>query len=404
MANFKFKARERTGKLKEGSIKADSAEQARVHFKEQGMILISLNEVADKGALSAQMNFFSGVNLKDIMLFTRQMYALCLAGLPLVSGIKSLEGTCSNLKLKRILGEVRHDIESGASFSAALAKHPKTFDNVYCSSVSAGEASGALPEVMSRLAVSIEKDQETKSRIKQALSYPAIIVFVIIAALVVIGIFVIPRFESMFASFGVDELPQVTKILMFSSKALRQYWYYCLAAVVIGGVAFAKILQTANGRKIFDICILKAPIFGPLIVKISMSRFSLTVATLVKSGVPIVETIDLGARTSGNVVLQGAILNVREKIKEGKNIAVAMAGESIFPPMIVQMVAAGEEAGRLDELMEMVAEYYDKETEIVVKNMTTLIEPILLMFMAAIVVVLALGIFLPLWDLQSSVG
>jgi type II secretory pathway component PulF len=402
MKNYQFKARDKVGKVKEGVIKADSPQSATQHFKDMGMILISLKEKKSSESIFSKFNLGGSVKIKDIMIFTRQMYALCVAGLPLVNSLKSLENSSSNKYFCSILTAVRRDIESGSSFSASLAKYPKVFDNIFCSSIKAGEASGSLPEVLRRLAISVEKDADTREKIKQAMSYPVIILCVIVLALFAIGLFVIPQFENLFKSFGVDELPIFTRILLTTSNIMKRFWYICIFGMFVFVGVFKYCLQTPVGKAIADAVLLKTPIFGSLYVKISMSRFGRTVATLVKSGVPIVETLDLAARTSNNGILFRSMIGVKEKVKEGKGIAASMGEETMFPDMIVQMVAAGEEAGRVDELMEMVADYYESEADIVIKNLTTLLEPFLLIFIAGMVLVLALGIFMPLWQLQSS--
>ncbi len=406
MKSYKFKARDKNGNVKEGVIKADSHEQARARFRDMGMILISLKEQGGGdggGFMSAFAKMFAKVKLSELMIFTRQMAALSNAGIPLVASLKSLETTTENKAFRAVLADVRKDIEAGASFSNALKKHPKVFSNIYSSSISAGEASGSLPEVLMRLAFTIERDKETRDRIKQAMGYPIIIIVVIIIALFVIGIVIIPKFESMFLMFNVDELPVVTQILMTTSAIMRGYWYLFMVAVVIGVFLFKHLLTIPVFKYMFDNVVLRLPVLGELYKKISLGRFTRTIATLVRSGVPIIETIELASKTTNNVVLNKAMNNIKEKVKEGRSIAVSMSEETVFPPMIIQMVSAGEESGRIDELMEMVADFYDNETDIMVKNLTTLIEPILLMFIAGIVVVLALGIFLPLWNLQSSI-
>jgi type II secretory pathway component PulF len=403
MKNFKYKARDKSGSMKEGVIKADSAQSATQHFKDMGMILVSLKQQKDRSSFFEKFNIGGRVKLKELMIFTRQMYALCIAGLPLVNSIKSLESATASKSLKSILSSVRRDIESGSSFSASLAKFPKVFDNVFCSSIKAGEASGSLPEVLRRLAISVQKDAETRQRIKQAMSYPIIIIIVVILALVVIGIFIIPRFENMFKSFGVAELPIFTRILLTTSNIMQNYWYICLFVGIVTVAGFKYFLTTPIGKAIADAVILKVPIFGVLFVQITMSSYARTIATLVKSGVPIVETLDLAAQTTNRGILGRSMQKVKEKVKEGKGIAASMSEESLFPDMVVQMVSAGEEAGRVDELMEMVADFYDSESEIIIKNLTTLLEPFLLLFIAGMVTVLALGIFMPMWQLQSTV-
>ena len=402
MKSYKYKARDKTGKLKEGIVRADSPQLAAQHFKELGMVLIALKEKHTGGSFLEKFRLYRRVKFSEIMLFTRQMYALSMAGLPLVNGLKSLEHTTRNRNFKLIIEEVRRDIESGSSFSFALSKFPQIFDPIYCSTVKAGEASGSLPEVLNRLSFSLEKQQETRTRIKQALSYPLIVITVIIIALLTLGIFVLPRFVSLFNSFGVD-LPIFTRILIKANFLFSHYWYIFLFFVVILCYIFRTVIRTPAGKNFFDRFVLNIYIFGPLYLKIYMSAFARTIATLVKSGVPIVETLDLSGRTTNNIILFKAVDNMKEKVREGKSIGTAMREEAVFPNMVVQMISSGEESGRLDELMEMVADFYEREADYTIKNLTLLLEPLLLLIIAAVVLVLALGIFLPLWSLSGAI-
>lgn len=402
MKSYKFKARDKSGKLKEGIVRADSPQMAAQHFKEAGMVVISLKEQSKGFKFTGKITFGSGIGFKEIMIFTRQMYALCIAGLPIVNSLKSLEQSAQNRAFKIMLGDVRRDIESGVSFSAALGKFPKSFNKIYTSTIRAGEASGSLPEVLKRLAYALEKEEQTKTRIKQALSYPIIVLVVIIGAILAIGIFVLPRFAALFNSFGAD-LPIFTRILIAANDFLRNFWYVCI--IIIGALIFAfrSFISTPVGKQITDRLILRVPIFGDLYMKIYMGRFARTIATLIKSGVPIVEALDLAGKTCDNIILGKAMENIKDNVREGKSIARSMREETVFPDLIVQMVSAGEEAGRVDELMEMVADYYDREADYTIGNLTLLLEPFLLVFIAAIVLVLALGVFLPLWSMSSVV-
>ncbi|MBU1862122.1 MAG: type II secretion system F family protein [Candidatus Omnitrophica bacterium] len=402
MKTYQYKARDKKGKLNEGVIRADSPQNAAQRFKEMGMVLLVLKEQSTRFSFADKLFFLKGgVSIKDVMLFTRQMYALCIAGLPLVKGIKSLSNSTKNKTMRGMLEDIRRDIESGSSFSATLTKYPKAFNKIYCSTIKAGEASGSLPEVLSRLAESIEKDQEVTAKIKQAMSYPVIVIAVIIIAILAIGLFVLPRFMTLFEGFNV-EIPIFTKILMRSSYFLQHYWYYVIIGIVVFICTFRFITRTPVGKLLWHRFLLKVYIFGPLFTKIFMCRFARTIGTLVKSGVPIVETLNLAGQTADNVVLTRAMNNVKEKVREGKSIAASMSEETVFPDMIIQMVASGEEAGRIDELMEMVADYYERESDYTIHNLTLLLEPLLLLFIAGIVVVLALGVFLPLWSMSGS--
>lgn len=405
MKTFKFKAKDKNGTMQQGVLRAETDQQAADHFKSKGMTLLSLTEQKSLfGSLSAGGGKGRGIKPKEIMIFTRQMYALTVAGLPLVNCLKSLVNSSKNKNMRAMIDGVKKEIESGTSFSGALGNYEKCFDSVYCSIIKAGEASGALPEVLQRLSTMLEKDQETKSKIKQAMSYPIIVIGVIVVAMLAVGFFVLPKFTKIFASFGDDvQLPIFTRILMSSNELLRSYWWLWGISFIALSFVFRFFVNSSFGRPIWDAIVLRVPVMGQLFLKISMSRFARTVATLVKSGVPIVETLELSSKTASNVILCRSMNRIKDKVREGKPIATSMSDESIFPDMIVQMVSAGEEAGRIDELMEMVGDFYDSETDIVIKNLTTMLEPILLLFIAGIVLVLALGIFLPLWNLSSSV-
>jgi len=402
MKSYKYKARDKTGKLKEGIVRADSPQLAAQHFKELGMVLISLKEKHAGSSFFERFRLYHRVRFSEVMLFTRQMYALSMAGMPLVNGLKSLENTTSNKNFKLVIEEIRRDIESGSSFSYALSKFPQIYDPIYCSTIKAGEASGSLPEVLNRLSFSLEKQQETRTRIKQALSYPIIVITVILIALLTLGVFVLPRFASLFSSFGA-ELPIFTRILIKTNYLFRNYWYIFIFFLGMIVYVIRTIIKTPAGKNIFDRFLLNIYIFGPLYLKIYMSSFARTIATLVKSGVPIVETLDLSGKSTNNIILFRAVDNIKEKVRDGKSIATAMSEEVVFPNMVVQMIASGEESGRLDELMEMVAEFYEHEADYTIKNLTLLLEPLLLLIIAAVVLILALGIFLPLWSLSGAI-
>jgi len=401
MPQYKYKARNKKGSIVHGKKESPTAKHLSQDLRSQGLHVLSVSE--SKGFFPFKgFSFFKSVKLTDLMLFTRQMYALILAGIPLVSALKSLHRSAKNPVLKDAISEVRVNIEAGMSFSAALEKHPLLFNTIFTSTIQAGEASGALPEVLSRLATALEKDHESQGRIKQAMSYPIIVTVFIVAAVLLLGFLVLPKFATMFDQFDA-ELPIFTKILMGFNVFLLNYWHISLFAIISFVLLLKYFLGTKLGQRVFGMVILKVPIFGPLYLRIVMERFARTVATLVKSGVPIVETLELAGEVTSNYVVLNAIHYVRNSVREGKGLAVSMAERPVFPDMIVQMVDSGEESGRIDELMEMVADFYEREADNIIKNMTTLIEPFILLFIAAIVMVMLLGIFLPLWNLTSAV-
>ena len=400
MPTFKYVARNRKGQKTEGTVKADTRDLAALHLRELGVTVTSLNEV--KG-VSDFFKFFaaSPVKKKEIAIFTRQLYTLLAAGMSIVAALKALEMSTSNIRFKNILARLRTDLETGSSLSVACAKYPNVFDELYCSMVKSGEESGRLVEILDRLAAAVIKEEETRQKIKQAMSYPIILGVTMLLAILVLGLFVVPRFAKMFQSFHA-ELPLPTKILIATNNFIINYWFIVIIGVAVAVYIFRRLIKTTLGRYLWDRFKLRAYIFGPLFLRIYMSRFSYLVATLIHSGVSVMDTFDLVRQTATNTIVAKTIKNIGEKVRQGRTIASAMAEEPLFPELVVQMVRIGEEAGRIDELLEQVSKFYEDEADGIINNLTVLIEPILLMTIASIVLVMALAIFLPLWNMHSA--
>ena len=401
MAVYKYKARDKKGKVKEAIVKAENAVLASNHIRSLGLTLISLKEKKDESKRSSALFGSRGIKTRDISMFTTQLHTLLMAGLAIVSALKALENSTTNVDLAKIIKKVRESVEGGANLSDSFAQNRRYFDELYCNMIKAGEESGNLAEVLQRLAFSIEKEEEIRKRIKSAMSYPIILVVTMVVAVLVLGVFVIPRFAELFEGLNA-ELPLPTRILLGANYVISNYWYVFILAVSIAGFMFRNFIRTPPGKWAWDHFKIRVFIFGPLFLKIYMARFSYMVSTLIQSGISVIDTFELAGKTTPNVVIAKSIANIKEKVKQGRSIASSMKEEELFPELVIQMVDVGEEAGRVEDLLDQVGRFYEREADNTIDNMTTLIEPVLLFFIAGIVLIMALGIFLPLWNLHGA--
>ncbi len=345
------------------------------------------------------------VSVKALTQFTSQLSTLQDAGLPIVRSLKILEGQMERGPFKAVLGDVTEEVEAGSPLSDALAKHPGVFDGLYTNMVKAGEAGGVLDVILARLAGFMEKAARLKKRIKSAMIYPAVVLFVVTAILLLIMIFVVPKFEEVFAKMPqLGELPALTQNLQAFSKFLIEKWYVILGAIVLLVVGWRLFRATRFGRRFLDRLKLRLPIVGPLARKIVVARFSRTFGTLISSGVPILEALDICRNTAGNVVMEEALDKVRESISEGGTIAEPLGESGIFDDIVVNMIDVGEETGELDKMLIRVADNYDEEVDIAVGSLVSVIEPILIVFMGGAVFLIVLGLFLPLLKLINTVS
>ena len=350
-----------------------------------------------------QMELFKSkpkVKVDEVIVFTRQLVTLLKAGVPLLACLEALVEQTDNKGFQEILSLVYKDIESGISFSEALSKHPKVFSALYISSIRAGEFGGALDEVLERLGELMEHDRQTRSRVKSAMRYPIIVIISMVVAFFALMLLVVPKFITMFEKVGI-ELPLPTRIMIFLYEVISQQWPWLLAGLAVVLAAFQVWIRSESGRYTWDGLLLKMPVFGPLIMKTAMSRFTRMFETLNSSGLPILQTLDIVSGTVGNVVIGKEIQKAALGIRQGEGIAVPLKQSKLFPPMVVRMIAIGEQSGSLDTMLLNVSKHYDTEVEYAVKNLTSLIEPMLTVGLGAIVLFLALAIFLPMWDLTK---
>lgn len=403
MPKFSYHAINETGKAITGVLEADSAEIASSILSKRGCIPIKVIQGGDE----AKRDIITGIKEKlarvkprDLILFTKQFRTMLKAGLPVLTILKVLEAQTENPKLKKIAEEMTTDIKEGLSLLDAFKKHQNVFSPLYCSMIRAGESSGALPEVLDRLIYITEHENKIKSDIKSALQYPIIVVIFLGVAFFVLLTFVIPKFAAIFKSAGL-ELPLPTLICIGMNEFLANYWYLLLAGAIGAIVVIVLYLKTEQGQYIKDMSFIKVPVMGELFIKASMSRFASIFSILQSSGINILESIAILSDTIGNKAISREFDRVKEQLEEGRGIAEPLRSAKYFPPMVVNMVAVGEESGSLDEMLREVSAHYDDEVEYSMHRMSEAIGPILTIGLAAVVGFFAIAIFLPMWDLTK---
>jgi len=404
MPKFNWEARTRTGGTQKGVIEAATVDVVEAQLKKYGFSKITIKEEA-KG-ISFKLPKFGGskkINEKDLVIFTRQFSTMIDSGLPLVQCLEILASQQENKTFQEILYKIKESVESGSTFADALGKHPRAFDQLFVNLVAAGEVGGILDTILMRLAAYIEKSMKLKKQIKGAMVYPITIMSIAVVVVGVILVFVIPTFAKMFADFGGD-LPAPTKFVIALSNFLVKYIF-----VLIGGFyaivwGIKKYYATPAGQKNIDRMALKAPIAGPLIRKVAVAKFTRTLGTMVSSGVPIMDGLEIVAKTAGNKIVEEAIYGVRQAISEGKTMAEPLAACGVFPPMVVQMISVGEATGAMDSMLNKIADFYDDEVDDAVGAMTAMMEPLLMVFLGTTVGGLVVAMYLPIFKLAGAVG
>ncbi|MDO8462057.1 MAG: type II secretion system F family protein [Deltaproteobacteria bacterium] len=403
MSAFSYRARDAHGLLILGQAEAGSREEVEEKLSSQGLIPI---QVTKKRLVAMEWpqwrDWFWKVRLEDLIVLTRQFTTLVKVGMGMQEIFGILVSQTQNKKLQATLSQVRTDIESGTSLSTALSKHPKVFSDVYVNMVLAGEEAGLLDKVLADLSQLLAKENEIKSGVKSALLYPKIVMMALIGAVIVLTLFVTPKFAAFYATYKA-ELPFVTQLLIYFSQFITHYWFVTLLLCGCGYFILDRYKRSWRGRIFFDRLELKLPVFGPLHQKIAQARFGHIFAALYRSGLPVTKSLEIVAGTIDNRLFSQEVLNFKSEIAIGKTLSQAMRRAVYFPTIFVEMTAVGEKAGALDEMMEALASHYDSEIAYTIKNLTTLLEPILLLFIFGAVAFLALATFLPIWNLSQAV-
>lgn len=405
MAKFNWEARSKSGSMQKGVMEAPNATAVEAQLKKFSFSGISIKEEGKGISKEIKLPGFGRgkVDTKELVVFTRQFATMIDSGLPLVQCLDILGSQQENKAFKDIIFKVKESVESGSTFADALKKHPKAFDELYVNLVAAGEVGGILDTILNRLAAYMEKAMKLKKQVKGAMIYPATIMLVAVAVVAVILIWVIPTFAKMFTEFGSD-LPAPTKFVIALSNFFVKYILLILVFIAVVVVALKKYYATPNGKKTIDKYLLKAPIFGSLIRKVAVARFSRTLGTMVSSGVPIMDGLDIVARTAGNKIVEEAVYKVRQAISEGKTMAEPLAECGVFPPMVVQMISVGEATGAMDTMLNKIADFYDDEVDAAVSALTSMLEPLLMVFLGVTVGGLVISMYLPIFKLAGAVG
>lgn len=396
---FVWKGKTESGQVVSGEMVANSKTEVIMALRKK-KVSVTVAKEKPKG-LSIGFGK-GGVGTKDLALFTRQFATMINAGLPLVQCLDILAKQAEKDFFRKTITQIMRDVESGSTLADALAKHPAVFSSLYVNMVEAGEAGGVLDIILGRLATYLEKMAALKRKVKGAMTYPAVICVVTVAASAFMLIFIIPTFAKLYADFGGD-LPSLTKFVMGLSSLLRSKWYLLLGIMVGGFFGFKKYYSTSKGHDTIDRLMLELPIIGPVLLKSAIARFTRTLGTLISSGVPILEGLDITANAAGNVVIKQAVLKTRSSISSGQTIAGPLRESGVFPPMVVQMIAVGEETGALDEMLSKVADFYDEEVDAAVESLASVLEPLMIVVMGGVVGVMLVSMYLPIFKLVTVI-
>lgn len=403
MPNFKYTAKDDSGKTVSGIFEAADYAAAVDMLRKKGLTIMSVNESAAKSNIFAVSFGRKKVKIEDLVVFSRQLATMVDAGIPLVGALDILGDKIEHKAFGEVISKIRNDVETGSSFSDAISKHKKIFSPLFVNMVRAGESSGMLDDILDRLALYLEKTSRLQKKIVSALIYPAVVSAMAAGITLLLLLKVIPVFKEIFSGFGA-ELPKPTAVLIAVSDGLQKY--FPVVAIITVAIAFlaAKYVKSERGRLQYDSLMLKLPIFGVLFTKVAISKFTRTLSTLIKSGVPILNSLEIVGKTSGNKAVEKAVETVRANVREGESIAEPLARSKIFPPMVVRMVSVGEQSGELEKMLSKIADFYDEQVDAAVSGLTSLIEPLIIAFLGVVIGTIVICMFLPIFKITSVVG
>jgi type II secretory pathway component PulF len=406
MPIFKYRVRDKFGNPVIGTIDAPTLQVAGDQLYGSGYLPISIEKAEEALSLSANLSDllmrFRKVKLEEIILFSQQLSTIYKAGLPLLTGLESITEQIKNRKFRNILEDIRKQIEGGSTLHGAMSKHPEVFSAVYINIVRAGETSGMLGESLDRFVSLSDRELRTRQRVKEATRYPKLVILALIVAFAILIIFVFPRFAQVFAQFKIP-LPLPTRIMIGINEVFQSYWYLVLLVILGIPISINRYLKTEKGRSSWDKLKMRIPVFGPLFLRIALSRFAYTFAMLNRSGIPILQTLEITSSTINNITLSQAVGEISGHVKEGRGLADSMRDTKMFTPLVIQMVSVGESSGTLDSMLTRITEYYDIEVENIIKKLSTYIEPLLTLFLGVAVLLLALAVFLPWWNMVKVI-
>jgi type IV pilus assembly protein PilC len=398
---FAYKVRDRRGELVTGELVADNQALVLNRLREMGYVPVSV-EVKKTGGIQMELSIGRGYKLKDLAVFARQFATMINSGLSLLRALSILEQQTKAKPLAKIIGDVRLEIEQGSSLSNALSKHPKAFNRLFVAMVRAGEAGGVLDSVLLRLADQIEREVTLRQKIKSAMTYPIVVLFFVLMILIAMLLFIVPQFATIYSDLG-GTLPLPTRLLLGVSDGFRKYWYVVILISIAGWFALRQYKKTPQGRRNMDAFKIRVPVFGGLFHKTAMSRFCRTLASLLRSGVPILQSLEIVAETVSNQVVADAIQDVKASVQQGESMSRPLMGHKVFPPMLVQMLAVGEETGAVDTMLDKVADFYDDEITATVDALTSLIEPIMIAVIGGMVGAAVVALYMPMFNIINLI-
>ncbi|PIQ90790.1 MAG: pilus assembly protein PilC [Candidatus Omnitrophica bacterium CG11_big_fil_rev_8_21_14_0_20_41_12] len=398
MNSYQYSAKDIKGQTITGILQAESETEVADILHKKDLVVVSIG--AAKAAAVKRKSGDKKVKLEDLVIFSRQLATMIDAGIPLVNALGILSEQIENENLRGIVGGVKNDIEGGVSFCDALAKHPAVFSELFVNMTKAGEASGMLNEILDRLATFMEKQAALNRKITSSLVYPAVVVSMAAVITAVLLLKVVPTFKGIFDSLG-GTLPMPTQVLIFASDLLRKYFLYTVIGIGVGIYLFKNYLKTEKGRYWFDKQILKLPVFGILLSKISVAKFSRTFSTLVKSGVSVLNALDIVSKTSGNKVVEEAVVNCSKSVRNGEPISKPLAKSGVFPPMVTRMISVGEQTGQLEKMLSKIADFYDDQVDAATSALTSMIEPMVIAFLGIVIGGIVIALFLPIFKISQ---
>jgi type IV pilus assembly protein PilC len=403
VATFVYTARKDRGGMFTGEVSGDSKHAVAADLKRKGLTVLRLDEKRSALNLKAIMENSTKIKVRDKAVFARQFATMIQSGLAVLRALYVLEEQTQNPRFKKIIASLRSDVESGMSLSDAMERYPVAFDRLYVSMVRSGEIGGALDASLNRLATQLEKDDSIRRTVKSAMAYPIMIASFAILVMIGMLLFIIPIFAKMYADLG-GQLPMLTRVMMGLSNAMKSYWFILIPGIVgiVWGIRRWK--KTDKGQRAWDRLKLRLPMkLGTVVQKIAVSRFSRTMATLVSSGVPILQAIEITGKTSGNTVIEDAMLDVKESVRSGESIAKPLSRVTVFPPMVTHMISIGEETGALDAMLNKVADFYEDEVDSTIKSLTSILEPIMMIFVGGLVGIIVISMYLPMFSMMNLV-
>ncbi|MBI2095833.1 MAG: type II secretion system F family protein [Candidatus Omnitrophica bacterium] len=406
MPVFRYAAKDKTGRSVSGVSESPDERSLVDLLRHQELTVISVKPDRKKESLASRLSRMGGggpVKLGELVLFSRQLATMIDSGIPLMQGLEILTEQVESRPFKAVVAEVKRDVASGAGFHDALAKHPRTFSPLFLNMVKAGESSGALDDIMDRLATYLEKTDSLIRKVRSAMVYPVVVSLMAIGITLILMLKVVPVFKGIFLDFG-GELPLATRALIVVSDFLTQSFFVWVPSAVVGGILLVRFLKTERGTFIFDRFKLRMPVFGMILRKVAVSKFARTLSTLLKSGVPILSALEIVAKTAGNSVIQNAVDKVRSSIREGENITDPLVRSGVFPPLVVRMISVGEQSGELEKMLSKIADFYDDQVDASVAGITSLIEPLVIAFLGIVIGGIVICMFLPIFQLSSLVN